>query len=214
MRRFVLLAVGALSLVLDRVEAYVAPANGIWATCFRLFLPSLLVSAVLYLATGPEGSFRLPVRSIDGDRVARANRAWMVGIPVGVALLGTAIIVALRGRGSLTDAVGFLLTHPLAQVLLFQGALLQLAAGPSLADARDFPFRAMLVVAALQGVSQLEYVHALSWSAVGAVVRVFVLSLLFCSLRIQWGSLWPVLAGYAVNNGLVVYGGRPLGFHF
>jgi hypothetical protein len=217
-RQAALVAVGAGSLVLDGVAARGVQALGIWDGYARLFLASLLVSLVLYLASGPGDSFRLPRWTLDGEAVRRRERIWMPAIWIGVALLGTCAMVGLGRPGSVVDAVGFLVTHPLAQVLLFQGALVQLAGGSSVAGTapsrRDLPFGPLLVVAALQGLSQLQYFASLSWSAGGQVLRGFFLGLLLCALRVYFGSLWPALALYAINGGLALYGGRPLGFHF
>jgi hypothetical protein len=207
-----------LSLGLDRGAAWGVRRWGLWDGCSRLFLISLGVSAVLWGVTGPDQSLLLPQSTIDGDRVPRKQQVGMVMIWMGVALLGSVVTVLINGKGALLDAAGALLTHPLAEAFLFQGALLQLAArgqkDTGASSRRDLPFRAMLIVAFLQGLSQLQYWDTWSSAAMGQALRVLFLSFLFNGARGYWGSLWPVLAGYAINNGLAMYGGKPLGFHF
>jgi len=105
------------------------------------------------------------------------------------------------------DALGFSLTHPLAMALLFQGGLLQLAKGlwPArrlLRGGEDLPIKATLAVAVIQAASQPQY----AWPspALGQSLRVFMLSFIFSGVRFHFGSMWAVLAGYAINAGMAM----------
>lgn len=200
------LVIAAVSLVLDRGVAEAVETLSLPSWPARLFLPSLAVGLVAYITTGPGDSFRLPTRTSDGKPVSTRERVVIVAIWLGVVAASVGLTLLISGREKLVDALGFSLTHPPAMALLFQGGLLQLASGlwPARRTMRgdDLPFKAMLVVAFIQAASQIQY----SWPtpSLGQCLRVLVLSFIFSGVRFHFGSMWAVVAGYAINAGMAM----------
>jgi hypothetical protein len=137
----------------------------------------------------------------------RSLIAGVLSYVLAVVALSVSLTLLTRRQEKLVDALGFSLTHPAAMALLFQGGLLQLAkdlwpARRLLRGGEDLPFKAMLAVAVIQAASQFQY----AWPSpsLGQGLRVFMLSFIFSGVRFHFGSMWAVVAGYAINAGMAM----------
>jgi membrane protease YdiL (CAAX protease family) len=204
-----LVVVGSGALVLDTASTALLQrllaGRHVWL--LDLHLPELVIALVLYLATGPAGTWRLPSRY-------DVSRRFSVGTPLvwlGVGIGSTALVMAVRGPGAWSKGVGLCVTHLLGQELLFRGAIYQLAerVWPARRDEPDgIAFWAVLASALLWGLAQLQYFgFAFSGPLAWQVVRALVFGLLMACARPYFRSLWPGAAFQAINNGLFVLRG-------
>ncbi len=192
-------AIGAGALVSDTACAQAVALLGLPSWVERLYLLPLALGLALYLVVGPAGTFRLP-----REDFTRRAKVVMLLIWAGAAALASAMFGAVYGRGALLDAAGLMVTHVIAQELLFRGALLGLAMRlwPAAAGEKDaLHGEALLLSALVFGAAQLQY-HgfALTKPALIQAARAAGIGLLIAVGRLKWRSLWPGATFHAINN--------------
>jgi membrane protease YdiL (CAAX protease family) len=192
-------ALGTGALVSDTACAHVVAVLALPSWVERLYLLPLALGLALYFAVGTDGTWRMPSKDF-----TRRAKVVMILIWIGAAALVSAFHVGVYGRGVLLDAVGLMVTHVVAQELLFRGALVGLAMRlwPAAPGEKDPLYgKALLLSAIVFGAAQLQY-HGfeLTKPALIQAARATVIGLLLATARLMWRSLWPGATFHAINN--------------
>jgi membrane protease YdiL (CAAX protease family) len=201
------IAVALASLVVDAgSDRFLAAVLGDRIAWVRtLHLVPLLFSAVLYVACGPGDSWKPPREGV--------KRGWLA-IPIWAAMFGLVFAIHwfLRKDVSRTEVVigvvDLMVTHLIAQELLFRGALVALAnrlwPADSPADLGDVSFGTLAATSIVFALAQLQYQSSLAAAAPWwQVLRALVLGGFMCGLRGSLRSLWASALFHGFNNLMV-----------
>jgi membrane protease YdiL (CAAX protease family) len=168
-------------------------------------VPVLCASALLYALVRPARPLAAPLPNTNWSLIRRLGM-WTLGIW----LAGSALVAFHVGHwvtytNGLASVIGFVLVAPLAEELLFRGAIFELAE-------RAWPLNPAAPIWMSSVLFSLHHLDLhgfqLTRAALGQVAFTLPLGLAFAALRQRSGSLWPGLGLHVLVNLPGAYGAR------
>jgi membrane protease YdiL (CAAX protease family) len=163
-------------------------------------VPALIASFVIYALIRPKGFLFLPDRHTNWTALVRVGAiwlfAWLIGCSIAAIRAGHWIRFTYSTHNA-AEMVGFTLIGPLAEELLFRGALFELAE-------RAFPVNPKAVALSTSTVFMLFHLQfhdfKVTPSAIGQMAFTFPLGLALGALRSNSKSIWPGLVLHSLTN--------------
>ena len=182
------------TLLANRTAAWVFPGlHWIGPSC----ICAALLATAIYIAIRPERPFEGWLRQTDWNRVIKLSLGWLVAWVGGSAIYGV-----LQGSWQpyvtgTAAVLGFLVFGPVAEELLFRGAVFELAQ-------RAFPHETaapILISTALFSAYHLQ-IHSYQITPLVLAQLAFTLPLgyVLAKIRAWTGSLWPGLLLHVITN--------------
>ena len=169
-------------------------------------VPSLIANFAISLAILPKGILRLPDQQTDWTGLFRVAGlwlcAWLVGCLIAAIHAGHWIKYTYATHNS-AEIVGFTLIGPLAEELLFRGALFELAE-------RVFPENPRATVLSTSVIFMLFHLQfhdfQFTQAALGQMAFAFPLGLALGAMRNNSKSMWPGLVLHVLTNVAGIFG--------
>ena len=163
-------------------------------------VPSLIASFTIYALMHPKHFLGLPDRQTNLTSLVRVGAiwlfAWLIGCSIAAVRVGHWIKFTYSTHNA-AEIVGFTLIAPMAEELLFRGALFELAE-------RAFPGNSKAVVLSNSTLFMLFHLQfhnsQFTPSALGQMAFAFPLGLALCAMRSNSKSIWPGLVLHSLTN--------------